>query len=467
TGTPIYNWSNGATSGTINNLAAGTYTCTVTDGSGCTAVKSVTVNSPTLLEGFTSAQNANCGLNDGAAYLSINGGTAPYTILWSNGSTTANISGLAPGNYTVTVTDANGCTFSSSTSVGTNGGSAPATPGTITGSKYSVCPGLSKAYSCSAVSGATNYIWTAPANATITNGQGTTNITISYLAGFTSGNITVQAQSSCGTSSAKSATVKSVPGLPKSIVGGVKNLCNSVVNYSVPASTTGGTSHTWYVPASATILNGQGTTSINVQWSNTSVTGASICVEATNACGASPLRCLNGLTTNPSRPALISGPTSVCANQTNISYSVVSEPGVNYTWTVPAGASVVSGQGTSAVSINWATTTGLLGVTASNPCGSAQKRSMTVSVVCRLSDVQANNVQLLPNPSSGKATLNLGVDPGNYQVTISDILGREILRKNGSNDQFEIDLLNRAKGLYLVAVRFDDGTQKVVRMIVE
>ncbi|MBP6513058.1 MAG: T9SS type A sorting domain-containing protein, partial [Bacteroidia bacterium] len=466
-GTPIYSWSNGATTGTINNLVAGTYTCTVTDGSGCTAIKSVTVSSPAQMEGFATSQNANCGLNDGSAYLSINGGVAPYSVLWSNGSTTANISGLAPGNYSVTVTDANGCTFISSTSVGSNGGNAPATPTAITGNKNSVCPGLSKAYSCPAVSGATNYIWTAPANATITNGQGTTNITISYLTGFTSGNITVQAQSSCGTSLVKSVVVKSVPGMPKAITGGIRNLCNSVVTYSVPASTTGGTSHTWYVPASATILSGQGTTSINVQWPTLNITGASICVESNNVCGASPLRCLNNLTTKPTRPALISGPTSVCANQTNLTYSVVSEPGVNYNWKVPVGASVVSGQGTGVAIINWGSATGLLEVAISNACGTVQKRTMTVSVVCRLSDVQVNNVQLLPNPSSGIAMLNLGADPGNYQVIISDVLGREILNKNGSDDQFEIDLQSQAKGLYLVAVRFDDGTQKVLRMIVE
>ena len=466
-GTPIYSWSNGATTGTINNLVAGTYTCTVTDGSGCSAIKSVTVSSPAQMEGFATSQNANCGLNDGSAYLSINGGVAPYSVLWSNGSTTANISGLAPGNYSVTVTDANGCTFISSTSVGSNGGNAPATPTAITGNKNSVCPGLSKAYSCPAVSGATNYIWTAPANATITNGQGTTNITISYLTGFTSGNITVQAQSSCGTSLVKSVVVKSVPGMPKAITGGIRNLCNSVVTYSVPASTTGGTSHTWYVPASATILSGQGTTSINVQWPTLNITGASICVESNNVCGASPLRCLNNLTTKPTRPALISGPTSVCANQTNLTYSVVSEPGVNYNWKVPVGASVVSGQGTGVAIINWGSATGLLEVAISNACGTVQKRTMTVSVVCRLSDVQVNNVQLLPNPSSGIAMLNLGADPGNYQVIISDVLGREILNKNGSDDQFEIDLQSQAKGLYLVAVRFDDGTQKVLRMIVE
>lgn len=59
------------------------------------------------------------------------------------------------------------------------------------------------------------------------------------------------------------------------------------------------------------------------------------------------------MTTKPTRPALISGDSSVCANQTNITYSVVAEPGVTYNWKVPVGASVVSGQGTGVAVINW------------------------------------------------------------------------------------------------------------------
>jgi Zn-dependent metalloprotease/subtilisin-like proprotein convertase family protein len=467
TGNITYNWSNGATSASITGLAAGTYTCSVTDGSGCTAVKSITITSPAQLEGFATSQNANCGLNDGAAYLGINGGVTPYAILWSNGATTANISGLAPGNYTVLVTDVNGCTFSTSATVGSNGTGAPTTPTAVNGNKTKVCPGLTKNYDCPAVVGATSYIWTVPANATITNGQGTTNITVDFLAGFTSGNISVQAQNSCGSSLVKTVVVRSIPGKPKAITGDTKNLCGLVSTYSIPASTTGGTAHNWTVPASATILSGQGTTSIDVQWPSVSLSGASVCVTSDNVCGSSPLRCLDNLTTKPSRPAVINGPSSVCANQTNISYSIAAEPGVTYTWKVPSGASLVSGQGTGQAVINWGSTTGLLEVKPSNNCGVTQSRTMTVTVTCRLSDDLSNSVQLVPNPSKGQSVLNLGADPGTYQVTISDVLGRTILTKQAVNEQFPIDLKNQNAGLYLVAIRFEDGRQKVLRMIIE
>ncbi|MBK7966927.1 MAG: T9SS type A sorting domain-containing protein [Bacteroidetes bacterium] len=232
-------------------------------------------------------------------------------------------------------------------------------------------------------------------------------------------------------------------------------------------SNTGGSSHTWYVPASATILNGQGTTSIDVQWPSVNLSNLSVCVESDNVCGTSPLRCLNYLTTKPTRPALINGPSSVCANQTNITYTVTTEPGVTYTWKVPAGASIVSGQGTGTVVINWGASTGVLDVRPTNNCGFTQSRTMTVAVTCRLSDDLSSSVQLMPNPSNGQSILNFSTDPGIYQITISDVLGRTVLSKQSKNEQFPIDLNGQNAGLYLVAIRFEDGQQKVLRMIIE
>lgn len=465
-GTPTYQWSNGANTSTISGLTAGSYTCTVSDGSGCTAVQVVTVSQPQQLEGFITTQNANCGANDGSAYLTIYGGTAPFTILWSNGATTPNISGLGAGTYSATVTDANGCTFFTSGVVSTTGTNPPATPGSITGTKNGVCPGVTKTYSCPSVANASTYTWTVPANAVINSGQGTNSISVTFQNLFTTGPITVTAGNSCGTSNAKSATIRSTAQQPGTITGPANNLCNSVTTYSIPASTTGATSYTWSVPAGASIITGQGTTSIQVQWPTSPISGGSICVTANNACGSSTARCKASLTTLPLKPTTITGPTSVCANQANLTYSVATQPGVTYTWTVPSGATLVSGQGTGTVVVNWRSTTGLLKVKAGNACATTSDKSQQIVVSCREGNFGTFDAALMPNPGNGQATIRFNVEPGDYVVTVSDMLGQTILRESSSQRNFNLNLTENAPGVYLVQILNGNGDKKVVRMII-
>jgi gliding motility-associated-like protein len=111
TGALIYRWSNGGTTKTISNLAAGTYTVTLTDGSGCSASTSVKVEGTTtsFVINTTSVNSSCSGPTGSATITSVTGGNAPYNYKWSNGETTSSISNLAAATYTVTVTDASGC----------------------------------------------------------------------------------------------------------------------------------------------------------------------------------------------------------------------------------------------------------------------------------------------------------------------------------------------------------------------
>ncbi len=113
-----YLWSNGQTSATATNLTPGSYCVTVTDLNGCTDNVCVTVpNTPGVTTTITSNPVTCNGLCDGTASVTASTGVTPYVYSWSNGQTTSSVTGLCPGSYTCTTTDANGCTTTASATI--------------------------------------------------------------------------------------------------------------------------------------------------------------------------------------------------------------------------------------------------------------------------------------------------------------------------------------------------------------
>lgn len=117
-GTPVYSfiWSNAASTEDLNALTAGNYSVTVTDANACvTTLGPLSLTEPTAITTTSTVTNASCGNNNGAITLSTSGGTAGYSFAWNNGlPSVSNPPNLAGGTYTVTITDANNCTFSTS-----------------------------------------------------------------------------------------------------------------------------------------------------------------------------------------------------------------------------------------------------------------------------------------------------------------------------------------------------------------
>jgi hypothetical protein len=106
-----YAWSNTANTQDVSGLLAGTYSVLVTDALGCTdSITNISITQPNIIVSDTTSTQPTCpGGTNGTASITTSGGTPGYSYLWSNGSTTPNISSLAAGTYQCTVTDTNGC----------------------------------------------------------------------------------------------------------------------------------------------------------------------------------------------------------------------------------------------------------------------------------------------------------------------------------------------------------------------
>jgi len=185
-GTSPYNylWSDGQITQTAVGLSAGTYTCTVSDTNGCVFNGnpiSVTVSQPSSPVDpslFTSISNVGCfGDSTGYIGLSTSGGTAPYSYSWSNGDTTSSINNLPIGTYSVLVTDANGCSPGTFTTLADSNFftiTQPSFPLSVSTSQVNVnCYGESTASISLTVNGGTsgyNYSWlTGQSSSSINN----------------------------------------------------------------------------------------------------------------------------------------------------------------------------------------------------------------------------------------------------------------------------------------------------------
>jgi len=133
-----FDWNGGTyTTEDISGLSPGNYNVTITDANGCTHLDVVTITQPNVLSSaiVTSNDPSVCGGSDGSVNITVSGGTAPYTYLWSNGATTQDISSVPAGTYSCTITDNNGCT--SLVNMGLNDPNAPVVACTI--SQDTVC----------------------------------------------------------------------------------------------------------------------------------------------------------------------------------------------------------------------------------------------------------------------------------------------------------------------------------------
>jgi hypothetical protein len=228
-----YQWddTNNQTGATASSLGAGTYTVTVTDANGCSATGSVVVMAPMATQFNVTATDVSCfGGNNGTATISlINADPNDFTYRWNNpaGATTATATGLTAGNYTVTVTDTNGCSNTGSVTV-----SEPALLTAASQATNVTCFGGSNGLAVASASGGTLpyiYTWSAAGNP-----QG------SILSNLAADTYIVTVTDANGCTASASATV----GSPTQVVvnlTAVDVLCTGQANGSILSSVQGGT----------------------------------------------------------------------------------------------------------------------------------------------------------------------------------------------------------------------------------
>ena len=315
----------------------------------------------------------------GASIVSGQGDTL-ITVLFDNTFTSG----------TVTVKSSTYCGQSAAKSL-TVGRLLPITPAVLNGTTdIYVCTPMSNnanyTYSTRSVAYANSYVWTVPTGATLVSGQGDTSIVVTFDSTFITGSITVKAQNGCFISAAKSLAVTKKLPLASTVLNGSTDVCATSTNvvYTTTAITNA-SYYIWSVPAGATIVSGQGTTAITVNFDNSFVSGTNISLRAASSCGVNTTaKTLTIYRRSATAPTVLTGTADiyVCSNTSTYRYTVRSTAyTTSYAWTVPTGATIVSGQGDSSILVSFDSTfvAGNISVKAENSCSMSAAKTFAVT----------------------------------------------------------------------------------------
>ncbi len=449
---------------TVNwTTPGGPYTLSVTASNGCgntgtTIAVTVSSNPPTSTGPITGDSPVCVGT---AQYTvpAVTGATG-YTWSVSGGgfvsagqnTNNATINWISGGNYTVSVTADNLCGSSTAAILNVEVvANPPATPGAITGASP-VCAGNHN-YSIAAVPGATSYQWNIGFPLTLVSGQGTNNITVSFPAVSGTFPISVVAENACGSSAASTTNVTVIEGAPAapSIISGNDNPCPGISTYTT-TPIANAVSYQWTLSGGGNIISGQGTISIEIDWTTDGGPYA-LSVVAENICGTS----LDTTLIIHVQPGValvvghIDGDTSLCPGETG-SYTIQPVQGATgYSWTASSGGNILTGQGTESITVAWnaPNSTQTVSVIPSSNCSSSQPQSLSINI-----RPDAPNAPLAitgqTTSCGGEATYTTGLvlHATDYQWTLSG--GGTIVSGQGT-EQIVIDWGN-VPGTYTITL---------------
>ena len=417
-GGTLYLWSNGSNSAGISTQQSGTYTVTVTNAAGCTAMAAqiVTVYSAPSSDVTSDKPTTIC--PGDTVVLSA---AAGLSYAWSNGATTQSIAAFSNGSFTVTVTDANGCTAVSPPQVVTLSNNAVA--GVSPSGATTFCQGQN--VTLTATQG-NAYLWS--------NGATTPSIVVNQNGTYT---VTVTVSANCtAVSSPQTITVNNNPAAPVISLSGASAFCEGGSVYLVAPA---GYSYSW--------SNNQTSDSILVTASGS----YTLTVTDANGCSASSS---SVSVTAHSLPAVsISGnPDTVCLNSAGFLLSGGTPAGGNY-----AGNSVSNGlftpttAGTQSISYTY---------TDANGCSASAAENMEVVVCTGIFNTQ-EDIAFTAFPNPAQSQLYLHFDRSRLaQLIIYETSGKVLNTHLLNGLQHSIDLSEYASGLYLMEIQSEGRSKR-------
>lgn len=450
-----YSWSDplGQTTPTATALCAGSYSVTVTDGGGCSAILPVTLNTPNPIVIAPTITPTSCGQCNGSVTLNASGGTAPYTYLWSNGAPTSTVNGMCAGVYNVIVSDNAGCSMTFTINISNSGGPTAGNGVVVNASCNGICDG---SISLSPTGGTApyTYLW-------LPNGQTTSSIT-----NLCAGNYNVQIRDAAGCILTESFTITAPPAIvPNQFI---TNTDCGICAGSIALTPTGGTGPYTYAWApggqttatisslcaglyTVTITDATGCTltqaiPVSNLNSNMTVTSAATNVTCNASCnGSATLTVVGGnapYTYNWSNSATNDTVTGLCAGnyivQVSDALGCISSTGVTITQPTPLAGSypfvqdelcanacnglitAIPSGGTLPYTYSW-NPSGQTTQTASNLCGGIYTVTITDANGCTLTQSDTVNspvVLVLAAPAVTDATCNNSPD-GAIDITVT------------------------------------------------
>jgi gliding motility-associated-like protein len=406
----------GATSATFTNLAAGTYSITFTDGSGCTLAPAYTgtVTAGAGLSASLGSLPTSCaGATNGSLTVTPTSGTGPYTFtlnpgnIVQTGATATTFTNLGAGIYNVNITDASGCIATPALAASVTAGAGITSA--ITSAATS-CAGVSNGtITVTPSSGVGPYTFTLSPGAVVQTGATGTTYTNLAVGNYT---VTVRDNNNCTTSSPLTIAITAGPGLTGTTAA-VATACPGINNGNVSVTATSGTGpYTFTLNPGNIVQTGPlGTTFTNLAAGNYTVA----IMDNNNCITNTPLAAT--ITTGPGLVATINAAPTACAGANNGRVNVTPTNGTGpYTFLLNPGA--VSQTGATTIFNNLAPGTYTVTVTDANGCVNISALTATVNAGAGIS---ANVFQTIPS-CTGVANGTITVTPSNGTAPYTFVL---------------------------------------------